>query len=87
MDNSCDITLESTANETLDVTLESNNEWSMDASFSSVELVGQVRECAVAAGRSSTPKKATCLEIYLSRSRLDRSVELLYKRLNSVPVG
>ena len=52
MDNSCDITLESTANETLDVTLESNSELSMDASFSSVELVGQVRECAVRRSRS-----------------------------------
>ena len=74
MDDSCDITLESIANETLDVTLESNSELSMDASFSSVELVGQVRECAVAAGRSSTPKKDTCLEIYLSNPLSGKSL-------------
>ena len=79
MDDSCDITLESTANETLDITLESNSEYSMDASFSSVELEGQVREYAVAAGRSSTPKKATCLEISLSNPLSGKSLVLLYR--------
>ena len=60
MEHEDDITLESIASETLEVTLESDLEWSIDASFSSVELVAHVQDCAVtlASGRSSTPKKS-----------------------------
>lgn len=57
MEDICDITLESTVNETFDVTLESGSEWSLDTSFSSVVLVGQVRRGCAAVGHS-TPKKA-----------------------------
>ena len=68
----------------MDVTLESNSEYSMDASFSSVELEGQVREFAVAADRSSTPKKATCLKISLFNPLSGKSliaVVLLYRSI------
>ena len=59
MENEDDITLESAASEILDVTLESGFEWSIDVSFSSVELGTQVRDCDVTltSACSSTPKK------------------------------
>lgn len=56
MEDICDITLESTANKTFDVTMESGSEWHLDTSFSSVMLVGQVRWGCAAVGHS-TPKK------------------------------